>query len=102
MKRLVENLMNNAINSNMSGCEIRVSLMCQNGRFFKKTVLEISDNGCGVSRELLKKFRTSMRSEKLPEHGLGIRLVRQIASFHHWKVRFFNTADGGFTCRIYL
>ena len=102
MKRLVENLMNNAINSNMSGCEIRVSLMCQNGRFFKKTVLEISDNGCGVSIEQLKKFRTSMRSEKLPEHGLGIRLVRQIASFHHWKVRFFNNADGGFTCRIYL
>ncbi len=102
MKRLVENLINNAISHNLAGCEIRVSLMQLECCFFKRTVLEISDNGCGVSREQLKKFRTSTKSDKLPEHGLGIRLVRQIASLHHWKVRFFNNADGGFACRVYF
>lgn len=102
MKRLVENLINNAISHNLSGCEIRVSLMQQKYCFFKSTVLEISDNGCGVSGEQLKKFRASIKSDKLPEHGLGIRLVRQIASFHHWKVRFLNSAEGGFACRVYL
>ncbi|MDE7323918.1 MAG: HAMP domain-containing histidine kinase [Lachnospiraceae bacterium] len=102
IKRLVENLINNAISHNLSGCEIRVSLTRQNRRICKKTVLEISDNGCGVSREQLKRFRTSMRSDKLPEHGLGIRLVRQIVSFHHWQVRFFNNEGGGFVCRVYL
>lgn len=102
LKRLVENLINNAIHHNPSGCEIRVTLKRLDCVIGRKTVLEISDSGCGVTKAQLKKFRTSMKSDKLPEHGLGIRLVRQIASFHHWQIRFFNNANGGFACRVYL
>lgn len=102
MKRLVENLINNAIHHNPSGCAIRVTLKRLDCMMCRKAVLEISDNGRGVTKAQLKKFRTSMKSDRLPEHGLGIRLVRQIASLHHWQIRFFNNTDGGFACRVYL
>ncbi len=100
--RLIENLINNAINHNPQGCEITVSLTNRSLWIFKRVILEISDNGCGVSREQLRYFRSSMKLEKLPEHGLGIRLVRQIALFHRWRLQFLNDEQGGFVCRIYL
>lgn len=100
--RLVENLLNNAINHNPQGCGITVSLAIRRLWIFKRIVLEISDTGRGVSREQLNYFRSSMKLEKLPEHGLGIRVVRQIALFHRWRLRFLNDEDGGFVCRIDL
>ena len=102
LKRLIENLINNAINHNPQGCEIRIKLTRADWGILKKILLEVSDNGCGVSKEQLKNFRVPARLDRLPEHGLGIRLVRQITSFHHWKVWFFNNNDGGFCCRIHV
>ncbi|MBO5144864.1 MAG: hypothetical protein J6C19_04945 [Lachnospiraceae bacterium] len=100
VKRMLENLMNNAVNHNPQGCEISIRLTQRRLLLFAKCSLEISDNGCGVSRKQLKSFRASVKSDKLPEHGLGIRLVRQIASFHRWSVRFYNNENGGFCCRV--
>lgn len=102
IKRFVENLINNAINHNPQGCAITVSLTRQNLWIYKRIVFEISDNGCGVSRQQLRQFRGSIRSDKLPEHGLGIRLVRQIVSFHHWRIHFLNGNEGGLCCRIFM
>lgn len=100
IKRLIENLINNAIIHNPQGCAIQVSLMCQRFWILRRIRLEVSDNGCGVSREQLKNFRIPAKLDKLPEHGLGIRLVRQIASFHHWRVRFAGNDPCGFCCQI--
>lgn len=100
IKRLIENLINNAVIHNPQGCAIQVSLTCQSFWIFKRIQLEVSDNGCGVSREQLKSFRIPAKLDKLPEHGLGIRLVRQIASFHHWRVRFAGNDPCGFCCQI--
>lgn len=102
IKRLMENLINNAICHNPQGCTIKISLTQQRIFLFRKTVLEVSDNGCGVSRKQLRAFRAAIHSDKLPEHGLGVRLVRQIASFHHWRVSFCNNPDSGFCCKIYI
>lgn len=102
IKRLIENLINNAICHNPQGCTIKISLTQQRIALFHKTVLEVSDNGCGVSRKQLRAFRAALHSDKLPEHGLGVRLVRQIASFHHWRVSFCNNSDSGFCCKIYI
>lgn len=68
--------------------------------WYERYQLEVSDNGCGVSKKQLRSFRRLVKSDKLPEHGLGIRLVRQIASFHHWTAQFSNNEKGGFCCRI--
>lgn len=102
IKRLLENLINNAVIHNPEGCEINVSLTSYRFLWFERYQLEVSDNGCGVSKKQLRSFRSLIKSDKLPEHGLGIRLVRQIASFHHWTVRFSNNETGGFCCRVYI
>lgn len=100
IKRLLENLINNSVIHNPQGCEISVSLTKCRYPGFKKYCFELSDNGRGVSRKLLRSFHSLRRSNELPEHGLGIRLVRQIADFHHWRVRFCNNESGGFCCKI--
>lgn len=102
IKRLLENLINNAVIHNSQGCEISVSLTIQRSPVFRKYSLEVCDNGCGVSQKQLRRFHSLRKTNKLPEHGLGIRLVRQIADFHHWRVRFCNNESGGFSCKIYM
>lgn len=100
--RMLENLINNSIIHNPQGCDITVSLSKKQCLASAKYTLELSDNGCGVSQEQLRQFNTRMKTGKLPEHGLGIRLVRQIAAFHHWRVRFQENGEHGFCCLIYL
>jgi K+-sensing histidine kinase KdpD len=98
IKRMIENLIYNSINHNPKGCKITVTITQ-----YKKnrTLLTIKDNGCGVTKEQLKSFKAPLfKSTQIPEHGLGIRLVRQIADVHGWKVKFFNPLEGGFGCTI--
>ncbi len=102
IKRLLENLINNSVIHNPQGCEITVSLQKCRQSVFRSYTLELSDNGCGASPNQLRRFNAQTESNKLPEHGLGIRLVRQIAAFHHWSVRFQASKEGGFCCRINL
>jgi signal transduction histidine kinase len=100
IKRMIENLIYNSINHNPKGCKITVTLNHYNKN---RTLLTIKDNGCGVTKEQLKSFKKPIfKSNPIPEHGLGIRLVRQIASVHGWKVKFFNQLEGGFGCTITL
>lgn len=102
IKRLLENLINNSVIHNPQGCVIAVSLKKKQHPALTKYTLELSDNGCGASKEQLRRFNARMKSNKLPEHGLGIRLVRQIAAFHHWRVQFKKSEEGGFCCQIFL
>lgn len=100
IKRLLENLINNSAIHNPQGCKISVSLTRRHNLILNKYRLELSDNGRGVSRKQLQSFHSLRKTNKLPEHGLGIRLVRQIVDFHHWRVRFCNNESGGFCCKI--
>lgn len=98
IQRVLANLVGNAMQHNPQGCAIHISLtLCARGRRF---ALSVSDNGCGVSAAQLRSFGRPIKANRLPEHGLGIRLVRQIASFHHWRVRFANKPEGGFCCAM--
>ena len=102
IKRMLENLINNSVIHNPQGCEIAVSLTVHRSSLFKKYMLELSDNGCGVSRKQLHRLNALRKAKKLPEHGLGIRLVRAIAESHHWSVHFYSNESGGFGCKIYM
>lgn len=102
IKRLLENLVNNSVIHNPQGCQIVVFLKKSGHSAFPQYILELSDNGCGASPSQLRRFNARTKSNKLPEHGLGIRLVRQIAAFHRWRVRFQESEGGGFCCRITL
>lgn len=102
IRRMLENLVNNAIVHNPHGCCISVALRKKKMGILFWYELEISDNGSGASRQQLKKLHAPLRLEKLSEHGLGIRLVRRIVAMHHWRVRFRNNKNGGFCCKIQM
>ncbi|MBQ6786797.1 MAG: HAMP domain-containing histidine kinase [Lachnospiraceae bacterium] len=93
IKRMLENLIGNAICHNPKGCRILVRLQ-------KDRRLIIADDGCGVSKEQLKSMRKPMFMETLGEHGLGIRLVKRIVKLHHWKIRFRQNGSSGLCCEI--
>lgn len=93
IKRMLENLIGNAICHNPKGCHIFVRLQ-------KNKRLIIADDGCGVSNEQLKSMRKPLFMETLGEHGLGIRLVKRIVKLHHWKIRFRQNGSSGLCCEI--
>lgn len=100
-RRMLENLINNAIQHNPDGCEITIGLVAAKKRA-NWCILRISDNGQGCSAEALKALnRSSMKKDnKLREHGIGLRLVKQIAKFHSWKVSFSDNEPHGFIVSI--
>ena len=93
IKRMLENLIGNAICHNPKGCRILVRLQ-------KDKRLIIADDGCGVSKEQLKSMRKPLFLETLGEHGLGIRLVKRIVKLHHWQIRFRQNGSSGLCSEI--
>ena len=100
-RRMMENLINNAIHHNPDGCNIVVSLAeISSGK--NRFALTVSDDGAGTSDEIIKELnhKGELTTGKLGDHGLGLRLVKQIAAFHHWKVSFRRNEPRGFVSEI--
>lgn len=97
-QRMLENLINNSIRHNPDGCEIRIAFAADRTKS-NRCVLQISDNGQGAPEETLKALnRKSLnKTGKLSEHGIGLRVVKQIAKFHAWKVSFESHEPQGFS-----
>ena len=93
IKRMLENLIGNAICHNPKGCRIMIRLQ-------RDKRLIIADDGCGVTKEQLKSMKKQLFMETLGEHGLGIRLVKRIVKVHHWKIRFRKNGSSGLWCEI--
>lgn len=91
IKRLFENLLNNAVQHNPDGCSIYVELRVESHAY----MISIADNGKGMSAEQLRRFQKLKEDNGFPEHGLGLRLVGQIARVHHWKLEFRQKEGGG-------
>ena len=97
-ERAVINLLNNALRHNPEGCNIYINLYKET----KKTVLEIGDGGSGVPAEILQRLNQNAYAEtkSVGKHGLGLKIVKKVAAFHRWKVRFYNSENAGFVCRM--
>ena len=97
-ERAVINLLNNTFRHNPDGCSIYINLYKET----KKTVLEIGDGGSGVPEEILQRLNQNAYAEtkSVGRHGLGLKIVKKVAAFHRWKVRFTNGENAGFVCRM--
>lgn len=98
-RRILENLIGNSIRHNPRGCRINVSLTEETGG---KYLLSVSDNGTGADPDRIKKLNEPPKTIPIAEHGLGLRVVKQIASRYRWKVHFDSTGGNGFRCRILI
>lgn len=105
LRRMVKNLVGNSIRHNPQGCHVRVSLGVRGGLFGtalgRRCVLAVSDDGRGFGAETLSTLRRRPGDE-LPEHGLGLVIVRRIAAAHGGRASFANDAGGGCTCIVEL
>ena len=64
--------------------------------------MEIGDSGSGVPAEILQRLnqRSFTESKSIGKHGLGLKIVKKVAQYHRWKMRFYNGKDAGFVCRM--
>jgi len=94
------NLVNNAIKYNKADGEIVITTENENGSL----IVNITDNGIGISTEDMpfifnrfKKFRQSMQQDSF---GLGLPIVKSIATFHRIKIEVDSVKDLGSNFRL--
>lgn len=97
--RAINNLMQNSVAHNPDGCDISLSLDCDQ----QHLVIVISDNGVGMPSEKLRdldhkpNYLDSLDNHLSLRHGLGLLLVRMIATAHGGTVNFESEVSQGFT-----
>ena len=101
VERAVMNLLHNAIRHNADGCRIEMRLY-QDSK--NHVFLKLSDTGKGVSKELLRRLNSRGYEWEFGtgQHGLGLKIVKQVADWHRWKLFFANGDQGGLACTIRL
>ena len=96
LRRLLSNLLDNALDFSPDGGEVRVALKRQAGR----ALVTVRDHGPGVpgyAREkVFEKFYSLARpGSGKRSTGLGLSFVRQIATLHHGRIELENHPEGG-------
>lgn len=104
LQRMLSNLIHNSIVHNPDGCKINLTL----GINDEACSFSVSDNGKGISEPLLNSLNhnedissTQEQSDGI-DHGLGLKVVRQIVKVHQGKIRYFDTVPHGLGIRIEL
>lgn len=95
LTRAVDNLLNNSVRHNPSGCDIWVAAEIVDGQF----VMEVRDNGAGYPEAVLRNL-SDTRSDPNAPHILGLHLVGQIVEAHGGQASFRN--DSGAVAVLHL
>lgn len=104
LNRMLHNLIQNSITHNPDGCQISVSVRMNDGI----CSFCIIDTGRGIKESYLALLNnnTSIPSSQTEtveaEHGLGLKIVRQIVKVHHGEIQFSNITPHGLKIDIHL
>ena len=104
LSRMLQNLIQNSITHNPKGCQISVYVKIDNGA----CIFCVTDSGCGIRETHLALLNNSIcipSSQKETdevEHGLGLKIVRQIVKVHQGTIQFSNVLPHGLKVEIHL
>lgn len=104
IKRAITNLIQNSISHNEDGCNIYVGISADSG----KCIVSVEDNGAGATDQQIEKLNNTPHYMVCDEntdnqrHGLGLLIVKQIASVHSGTVTVEHSTYGGFCTKITL
>ena len=101
LRRMLSNLVGNSIRHNPQGCTVRITLSKLPHHLLRRErcSIVVEDDGKGLEADMLETLRQAP-SDDLPEHGLGLVIVRRIAMACGGKVRFSRAASGGTRCEL--
>lgn len=94
----------NSMVHNPSGCRIILSVALENG----SCIFTVTDDGKGMSEDRLQELNqnesitSTQESTDDTEHGLGLKIVRQIVKAHNGTVHFSEAHPQGLCVRIIL
>ncbi len=98
LSRAIHNLLLNACEASPDGGRVELRTFAAGDR----AILEILDRGPGVPEELRERVFEPYVSTKKRSSGLGLSLVRDIATQHGGTVTLENRTDGGACARLAL
>jgi PAS domain S-box-containing protein len=102
IKRVVINLLGNAVESNSTGCEVRIRAREGEHMF----VIDVADNGMGIDPELLPnifdRYFTRSRMRQRIGSGLGLFICKMIADLHGGTISVTSEIGKGAVFTIHL
>lgn len=96
--RILNNLIRNAAQAMSNGGDIRIAAAVSGGT----TVIEVADNGCGLSAEAQGHLFEPFRGGRSGGTGLGLAIARELARAHGGDIELARTGPLGTTFRIVL
>jgi signal transduction histidine kinase len=105
LKSVFNNLLLNASESlepDANGGQVSCTLLDLVGDRSHKTLVKISDNGCGISSEDLQRIFIPFFTTKSSGSGLGLAIVQKIVLMHDGKIEVESKPGGGTCVNIYL
>jgi signal transduction histidine kinase len=106
MQLAMNNLLSNAFKYSPKGGDVAVAAFIDVLDGTHYAVIEVTDQGLGMSPEQLARafdrFYRADASGNIPGTGLGLSMVREVASLHHGQIELDSVLGQGTTARLWI
>lgn len=97
LRQILVNLLLNSLHASEPGTTVDILLVPRKRTY----MLQVRDQGCGISPELLPEIFKPYTTGSATGHGLGLPIVRRLVEAHGWRIQAASTPGTGTTMTIY-